>query len=222
MSTKHIDPDPVTAANSQSRARFYETLVKPALAKYSLPEEHTAENFEYHFDFSGTLSEAHFAACFDLIQETSSAAYAASSRGWKPAEKQAEMREPDMRYLLVLAKPEKASAASARLVAFTSLMITEEDDMPVVYCYEVHVSPAWQGKRIGAVLMQVLEAIGRQAQMQKAMLTVFTSNEAGIRFYERIGYTKYDEEQHPRARLRARLTGRGDWKPSYIIMARDL
>ncbi|GAB7338233.1 hypothetical protein MBLNU457_4567t1 [Dothideomycetes sp. NU457] len=41
-------------------------------------------------------------ACFDLIHSTSHSAYSQSSIGWHPRRKKREMREAEMRYLLVL------------------------------------------------------------------------------------------------------------------------
>lgn len=83
------------------------------------------------------LGEADLAACYALVEETSRADYEGSAAGWKPAQKRAEMRSPELRYLLVRRGDE--------IRGFTSLMPTYEEGQAVVYCYEIHLKPELQG-----------------------------------------------------------------------------
>lgn len=76
--------------------------------------------------------------CLGLIEETSRSHYEASSRGWNPRKKLIEMKEAEMRYIVV-----KDSAADVR--GFTSLMPTYEEGEPVIYCYEIHLKPEMKG-----------------------------------------------------------------------------
>lgn len=50
-------------------------------------------------------------------------------------------------------------------------------DAMTVYCwihsFEIQVVPGYQRKGIGAYLIRLLEAIGKQTSMDKVMLTVF-------------------------------------------------
>lgn len=193
------DTDPVTALHLQSL--------------FSNP--HALTLFHYT---SRTLPAPLLTACFNLISHTSSAAYAASSRGWHPAAKLKEMREAAMQYLLV---SKMASAMTAEdLEGFLSYQLVDEDGVgPVIYIYEIHV--ASPGKGVGTSLMQCVDAIGRREGKRKAMLTVFVSNQAAIRFYERCGYEKWDEEYIP-PRKRLRSGDKEERKPTYIIMAKNL
>lgn len=52
-------------------------------------------------------------ACFDLIYSTSHGAYSQSSIGWHPRRKKREMREAEMRYLIVRASRQDRTSAEA-------------------------------------------------------------------------------------------------------------
>lgn len=107
------------------------------------------------------------------------------------------------------------------VLGFLSFMLTVEDDIEVVYCYEIHLSEGVRGRGLGVTLMGIMEEVGLAAGMSKSMLTVFTSNVNAQKFYERIGYTLYDEEAPPpRKRLRSRTTT--EHKPTFVILAKDL
>ena len=88
---------------------------------------------------AGQLGVAGLEACYSLVERTSRADYEASSGGWKPAKKRAEMRSPELRYLLV------HDGGEGRLAAFTSLMPTYEEGQPVIYCYELHLQEDLRG-----------------------------------------------------------------------------
>lgn len=99
---------------------------------------------------AGRLGAASLEACYALVERTSRADYEASSSGWKPAKKRAEMRSPELRYVLVHNDgdgddDDTAAADGGSLVAFTSLMPTYEEGQPVVYCYEVHLQEDLRG-----------------------------------------------------------------------------
>jgi hypothetical protein len=84
-----------------------------------------------------TLPEADFDACFQLIEHTSAADYKKSKTGWKPRSKKKEMRLLDLKYVLV--------KLNDNVAGFMSFMPTYEDDFPVIYCYEIHLSTVLQG-----------------------------------------------------------------------------
>ncbi|KAI9712161.1 MAG: hypothetical protein M1812_006999 [Candelaria pacifica] len=161
-----------------------------------------------------SMSPTDFQACYDLIKVTSSEAYKNSSVGWSSTKKKKEMKLPDLRYLLV----KRANGSEdVAVVAFLSLMLTIEDNHEVVYCYEVHVSERVRGCGLGKHLMDTMETVGRSVGVEKVMLTVFLKNEAGIRFYERLGYTE-DDFSPPAKRLRNGLLKR----PNYVILSKAL
>ncbi|KAI9894924.1 MAG: hypothetical protein M1814_000144 [Vezdaea aestivalis] len=139
------------------------------------------ENGRLSLSLPKQLSELDFNACFSIIESTSRDTYKASSVGWSASKKRKEMKLPDMRYLLL--------NVSGHVVAFLSFMVTFEDGIEVIYCYELHVDSNWRDRGIGKVLMDVMEGVGIAAGVKKAMLTVFMDNEGGRRFYRRHGYS---------------------------------
>ena len=229
--------DRISAANALGRDAFRTSHVDPALARFR-----TSITSTLSFETSATISATDLNACYTLLYNGTAAAYKASSDGWSSKEKKKEMRHLDMKYLLlhpvdgpsaegtVEANPARMSnqAESATpgrsLLGFLSFMVTREinreDSFEIVYCYEVHVQPGLQGHGIGTGLMQLLEDIGRSVGVAKAMLTVFTSNQAGMRFYKRHGYEWYDEEPTPpKKQLRSAVK---DILPSYVILIKDI
>ncbi|KAJ5543273.1 hypothetical protein N7535_005701 [Penicillium sp. DV-2018c] len=94
-----------------------------------------------------------------------------------------------------------SDGGSPNVLGFLSFMVTYEDGKEVVYCYEIHLSPAARGRGLGRVLMDWMESIGRAVGLEKAMLTVFKSNNVARRFYERLGYEVDEFSPRPR-RLR--------------------
>lgn len=99
----------------------------------------SGDRYNLHLVQAPELSASDMIACFELIKETSHKDYEASTKGWRPNEKKAEMKSPELRYVLV--KDNKSGSVRG----FTSLMPTFEEGQPVVYCYEVHLKPELQG-----------------------------------------------------------------------------
>ena len=211
----------VESTNKLSPSTFSSRYLPPDLPCPTIEDVSYTISFAYAQD----LSEIDLNACFKLIELTSSAAYKSSSRGWKPKTKKREMSEKDMRYLLV--KPVMASEDSSKEVmiakaqpetavtGFLSFMITEEDGYEVLYIYEIHLLPHVRQHGMGRYLMQYVEEIAVKVGVEKAMLTVFTSNEVTERFYRKIGYV--DDEYSPQPKqLRNGLVKR----PDYIIMSK--
>jgi hypothetical protein len=84
------------------------------------------------------LTPSELEACFKLIEFTSSADYKKSKDGWKPRSKKKEMKLLDLKYILI--------KNSNTVQGFVSIMPTYEDDYPVLYIYEIHLSAALQGQ----------------------------------------------------------------------------
>ncbi|KAJ5503353.1 hypothetical protein N7463_006227 [Penicillium fimorum] len=182
---------------------------------------------------AATISAADLEACLDLIEQTSSEAYSASSAGWSRTKKRKEMKLPDMKYLILRGTSDKPGGSSGQvprekqsdivdnnapsspkesdapvsspdtssrnMLGFLSFMVTYEDGKEVVYCYEIHLSPAARGRGVGRLLMGQMEGIGRAVGLKKSMLTVFKSNEIARQFYKRLGYEV--DEYSPRPRM---------------------
>ncbi|PYH92324.1 acyl-CoA N-acyltransferase [Aspergillus ellipticus CBS 707.79] len=167
---------------------------------------------------AATIPSRDLDQCFNLIEQTSADAYRVSSVGWSPAKKRKEMKLPDMKYL-VLRRDGADGAADddgegPDVVGFLSFMITYEDGLEVIYCYEVHLLPEVQRQGLGGRLLRLLLEIGRRVGMEKAMLTVFRSNAQAQRFYGALGFGTDESNPRPR-RLRNGMVK----EPDYRIMS---
>lgn len=197
---------------------------------------------------AATISAEDLESCLDLIELTSSEAYAASGAGWSRPKKRKEMKLPDMKYLILRdaglytataakagagVEPSAGAGTDARSTeaepdstrepgnvdvrGFLSFMVTYEDEKEVIYCYEIHLAPMARRRGLGGILMDRMEEIGRLVGLEKAMLTVFKSNEDARRFYQKGGYVVDEYSPQPR-RLRNGTIKEFD----YEILSKDL
>ena len=160
---------------------------------------------------ASTIAKPVLEQCLDLIEQTSANDYQNSETGWSRNKKKKEMKLPDMKYIIF-----KDDAAD-HTVGFVSFMVTYEDGFEVVYIYEIHLTPAWQGHGLGKSMLQVVEAIGQSTGVDKVMLTVFRSNVRAVVWYHRLGYVE-DEFSPPPRRLRNGTVK----EPSYVILSKSL
>jgi N-alpha-acetyltransferase 40 len=169
-------------------------------------------------DMPASLREA----CIALIELTSGSHYQASEKGWSRSRKLKEMRHPAMKYLLLLFLPlpltegQDETGNPDKIGGFLSFMITEEDGHEVVYCYELHLQPKLQRNGVGKRMMMVMEVIGDRVGVEKAMLTVFRSNERAVKAYGSWGYRV--DEFTPEARKFRDGTVK---EPSYVILSKE-
>ncbi|PGH10341.1 hypothetical protein GX51_00098 [Blastomyces parvus] len=169
------------------------------------------DTYSIEIHSSSSIPKTDLESCFLLVKLTSSEMYKHSTTGWSPVKKKNEMKLLDMRYMLLVRSTtpsspqpptptesdcQKNSDKRARtpqtggreLGGFLSFMVTYEDDIEVLYCYEIHLAPELQHRGVGKMLLGYYEEIGRNIGLQKTMLTVFKANGPAIRFYERLGY----------------------------------
>lgn len=143
--------------------------------------------------------------------------YKRSEIGWSAAKKKREMKNPAMRFLVLRMRPEVRELVGSgdegdgeegkeeqdwededteekeagKVTGFLSFMVTEEEGEEVIYCYELHLAPGSRGLGLGRHLMAVMEDFGRAVGLGKAMLTCFSENKDGVRFYNRNGYVYF-------------------------------
>ncbi|CAD0083727.1 unnamed protein product [Aureobasidium vineae] len=164
---------------------------------------------------------------FELIKRTSYTDYNASEQGWSDSKKLDEMKDEDMRYLIVRLKggrspaPEKQWSENLELdssiIGFLSFMITEEEEENVAYIYEIHISEHFRDCGLGRHLFSLVEHIGRATGMDKTMLTIFTCNTHARRWYDSRVYEV--DEISPRPR---KLRGGRSIEPEYEILSKRL
>ncbi|KAH0359921.1 hypothetical protein KCU65_g9695, partial [Aureobasidium melanogenum] len=164
---------------------------------------------------------------FNLIKHTSYKDYNASSQGWDDENKLDEMKDDDMRYLIVRLEDNQLPAPEKRwnkdtdldqsIIGFLSFMITQEDEENVIYIYEIHISEHFRDCGLGRHLFNTIEYIGGATGMDKAMLTVFKRNVHARRWYDLRGYEV--DEISPRPR---KLRGGRSIEPDYEILSKRL
>ncbi|KAF4549623.1 Acetyltransferase (GNAT)-like protein 1 [Elsinoe fawcettii] len=191
------------------------TGLAPSSIKLSVSPASTADA-----GIEETLSDVDLDACLALVEETSAADYAASSMGWHRGRKRREMRDRDMRFMIL--RTDNGGSVDTKEVSktfagFLSFMITYEDGIPVIYIYEIHLKPSARGSGAGKRLMSIVEKIGQSVGVEKSMLTVFRSNNKAVKWYERLGYA-LDEYSPPEKKLR----GDKVKQANYLILSKTL
>ena len=149
--------------------------------------------------------------CFNLVQRLTEDDYANSEMKWSEAKKKVEMRLPDLKYFIL------TGLDGLVAVGFISFMVTYEDGYEVLYIYEIHLDPEYQGKGLGKGLMLIAERTARNIGLEKVMLTVFRSNTRAIGFYERLGYSVDKYSPQPKILRNGTLKER-----SYVILSKIL
>ncbi|KAK7999348.1 hypothetical protein PG990_011948 [Apiospora arundinis] len=201
-------PTPIELVNRKDDAQFIADHLRPSSDWTTWTHPKTQEPYALSLVGAGRLSEPDLAACFALVEETSRADYEPSSMGWKPAQKRAEMRSPELRYILVRREGE--------IRGFTSLMPTYEEGQPVVYCYEIHLKPELQGTGLGRQLLGYHEQVAcHTPTVDKVMLTCFLSNERALAFYRKLGFEKDEMSPEPRKLRFGKV-----FVPDYVIMSK--
>jgi len=197
-----FEPGPLTDKSTDSEPDNSNATDPPSLDVYS----------------AATINPTDLEACIDLVELTSGEAYAASGGGWSRPAKRKEMKLPDMKYLILRGgSDEAADEPRDAVMGFLSFMVTYEDGMEVIYCYEIHLTTEARGKGLGRLLMGRMEEIGWRIGLKKAMLTVFKSNVAAREFYRRSGYVVDEFSPKPR-RLRNGTVKEFD----YEILSKEL
>ncbi|KAL2755736.1 hypothetical protein ACRALDRAFT_1076768 [Sodiomyces alcalophilus JCM 7366] len=203
--------NPLEAANRKSDGDFIRDHLQPSEGWTNWTHPQTDTPYTLSLKGVPSLTDAELDACFALIEKTSGDDYRASSVGWSPSKKKAEMRSPDLRYILV-------SDEDGSLRGFVSLMPTWEEGEPVVYCYEIHLEDDLHGTGLAALLMGFLTTIATTIPLiEKVMLTCFVRNSKAVAFYKKLGFVK--DAISPQER---RLRGGKVFVPDYVIMSRKV
>ncbi|KAL5264050.1 hypothetical protein ACHWQZ_G005222 [Mnemiopsis leidyi] len=131
-----------------------------------------------------------FEAIYRILEDNMKAEYDACYWGWNERDKRDEMKEKNPWFLI-------ARNSEQQIVAFAHFKFDFDEEIAVLYCYEVQVTEDMRGKGVGKFLMQILELIGAKSEMQKIMITVFKHNPRAVHFFQDI--LKYtDDETSPK------------------------
>jgi ribosomal protein S18 acetylase RimI-like enzyme len=135
----------------------------------------------------------------DVFEENMGDLYRASQWGLNMKEKREEFIHRKARYLLIWSNTVEnvttncVESPDKSLAGFVHYRFDFDDDerpeFAVLYVYEIQVVNGYQRKGLGGALMQLLEDMGRQAEMSKVMLTVLHKNVEARDFYkQKCGY----------------------------------
>lgn len=195
--TEPMSDQKVKYLNGLTPDDFKNNYIDAESLKYST--KRSGDTKEFHIDFlpSKSLSRNELTECYRLIETTSRHDYEASSIGWHESRKKREIKEDEMRYLLVRpsTKPSDQNhklAGKEPILGFLSFMLTHDSipAQPVLYVYEIHLSSALRNLGLGAHLMDIAEQIAENVKMEKVMLTCFLSNKHAHSFYMKRGYSR--------------------------------
>ncbi|KAI9173173.1 hypothetical protein H9P43_007304 [Blastocladiella emersonii ATCC 22665] len=145
------------------------------------------DDFALAFYRRTDLSAPLFESLFALVKENMEPIYDEAEQ-WDDANKRRDMDAPEQRFLVLT---DRATSHVAALLMFQFSTDDHPDfdwEVPVGYLYEVQVRAAFQGRGLGAFLVRVADAVGRENKMEKLMLTVYKVNTAAIAFYRRLGF----------------------------------
>ncbi|XP_050378886.1 uncharacterized protein LOC126796163 [Argentina anserina] len=89
--------------------------------------------------------------------------------------------------LLPMSEHEGTSASCVEerrsMLGFVHFRFVVEEDLPVLYVYELQLEPRAQGKGLGKFLMQLIELIAHKNHMGAVVLTVQKANLVAMNFY---------------------------------------
>lgn len=134
-----------------------------------------------------TSEQIDISTCLEILKDNLQEMYE-QTIGWDTEFKRTELSQPQMHYYIVKDNTNRICA----FCSYTEEYGTEVEDAWIVYCYELQVRKDAQGKGLGGMLMEKLEARARTLQAKKVMLTCFCMNKIALNFYTHRGY-KTDE-----------------------------
>jgi ribosomal protein S18 acetylase RimI-like enzyme len=219
---KYSDEERIKEINALSADRFRKQYIDAKSLVYSTEGTETSKEYNIDLKTSRDLTNAELDSCFQLIESTSRPDYEASPHwGWHPKRKRREMKEDEMRYLLVRSGSSTENSGLAPgepVLGFLSFMLTHDStpSVPVVWVYEIHLSEALRKVGLGAHLMDLAESIAEKVAMQKVMLTCFLSNKTAHSFYRKRSYVADSCSPEDR-RTRNKVI-----KIDYVIMSKDV
>lgn len=211
---RHADEERIKKTNALSVEYFKKQYVPTEALNYSTKRASNPKSFRVDLKSAGEITKIELDSCFKLIESTSRPDYESSSWGWHPKRKTREMKEAEMRYLLVRLSGDKEDP----VLGFLSFMLTHDStpSVPVLYVYEIHLSRDLRGVGLGAHLMDLAERIAENVAVEKVMLTCFLSNTQARSFYEKRGYVA-DACSPEDRRTRNKVV-----KADYVIMSRGV
>lgn len=120
---------------------------------------------------------------FELMKTSVKEFYISGGWGWKDRDKWEELTHESAWMLMARLK------GSGTPCGFVDFRFDLDDNVEVLYCYEIHLMPESRSKGLGKFLMQILELLAHRTKMKKVVLTAFKENERSLRFFaDKLNY----------------------------------
>uniref|UniRef100_A0A8R1HH82 N-alpha-acetyltransferase 40 n=1 Tax=Caenorhabditis japonica TaxID=281687 RepID=A0A8R1HH82_CAEJA len=149
------------------------------------PRNTTTEGETITFDYAWAthLNDDDFEWVFALFKKNMMEMYQKSQWGYDENSKRNELRATTSRFIIAVnSKGEKIGYLTYRFVV--------DHNIPVTYCWELQISPSYQNKGVGGMMLNTLERLSEKAGMSKVMATVFLYNSPSLGFFHKNGFSE--------------------------------
>jgi len=137
-------------------------------------------NLSLDYFVSEAMPEELRSWCFELLKSNMETLYA---EDWDEKEKISELKDDEARFIVA------KDAETGEPAAFVHLRFVFEENVEVLYVYELQIAEMAQRKGVGKFMMQICELVGRKNNMKGVMLTSFKNNPSANAFYlEKLKY----------------------------------
>ncbi|XP_046848879.1 N-alpha-acetyltransferase 40-like isoform X2 [Xenia sp. Carnegie-2017] len=132
------------------------------------------------------MNKDDFDWAFQLTKTNMQVLYEKSSWGWNDKKKHEEMSEDNAWYLI-------AADENGKSVGLSHFRFDLDNDVEVLYCYEIQLDKSVRNRGLGKFLMQILQLLAHRYKMKKVMVTVFKDNEKAMDFFTKLLKFENDE-----------------------------
>uniref|UniRef100_A0A7S1SLR7 N-alpha-acetyltransferase 40 n=1 Tax=Tetraselmis chuii TaxID=63592 RepID=A0A7S1SLR7_9CHLO len=184
-------------ARRRQESEAAQSRVEAVKAAYAVDPVAEMAMFDGRFDKDGLKAKLRWASAETLSEElketlkkmleTNMAEVYAED--WVKAKtvKEKEMVEDDARYLFVY---DVSSSDKEALAGFIQYRFVIEEEVEVLYIYELQILKDFQRKGLGKFIVMIIEGLARKAGVKGVMLTCQKRNKAAYVFYKSIKYNE--------------------------------
>jgi len=172
---------------AQSRVAAANALKDP-LAPFSIFQKYEKNSIQVSVSCHhvSALDTATMDWIFDLTKRNMETLYETSDWGWKDKEKKEELSEESAWYLV-------GKDQDGNNVAFVHFRFDLEDDVEVLYLYEIQMEKQIRRKGLGRFLVTALTLMAKKYEMEKVLCTVFQHNHDSMKFFKETCRFEVDE-----------------------------
>lgn len=210
-----------------------EATIAAKIVRTIIKDKKFKEDVDIEVIESEKLSDEDFDSCLTLLDQNLGMLYTIiKGHDWK-TEKIDEMKEEGLVYLLI--------KENGKFSGFLSFNLVKDDELSLLYLYEIQLMPQLRNKGLGTELLNLLEIIVKELNASKELrklwfdyfeeindlndpyleitgigLTVFSQNNKAFEFYQRNGYDFHNDSPKDRI-LRNKV-----FKPSYYLLEKHV